>query len=132
MGTGKSSLVLRYLKGEFVEFQVCVVFPCESYRGIQGLKKNYVVLPCHVCVYILQESTIGAAFFTQTVVINDETVRFEIWDTAGQERYHCLAPMYYRGSAAAVVVYDITNPVSEIGLYSKSTWLIMVPLLMHI
>ncbi|XP_064966810.1 ras-related protein Rab5A-like [Musa acuminata AAA Group] len=79
VGTGKSSLVLRYLKGEFVEFQ---------------------------------ESTIGAAFFTQTVVINDETVRFEIWDTAGQERYHCLAPMYYRGSAAAVVVYDITNPAT--------------------
>ncbi|VDO91139.1 unnamed protein product [Schistosoma curassoni] len=27
----------------------------------------------------------------------------------GQERYHSLAPMYYRGAQAAVVVYDITN-----------------------
>ena len=36
-------------------------------------------------------------------------MKFEIWDTAGQERYHSLAPMYYRGAAAAVVVYDITN-----------------------
>ena len=45
--------------------------------------------------------------------MNDETVKFEIWDTAGQERYHSLAPMYYRGAAAAVIVYDITNPVSE-------------------
>jgi small GTP-binding protein len=36
-------------------------------------------------------------------------VRFEIWDTAGQERYHSLAPMYYRGAQAAVVVYDITS-----------------------
>jgi len=45
--------------------------------------------------------------------VNDETVKFEIWDTAGQERYHSLAPMYYRGAAAAVIVYDITNPVSE-------------------
>nr|VZI41340.1 unnamed protein product [Spirometra erinaceieuropaei] len=26
-----------------------------------------------------------------------------------QERYHSLAPMYYRGAQAAVVVYDITN-----------------------
>ena len=37
------------------------------------------------------------------------TVKFEIWDTAGQERYRSLAPMYYRGAAAAVVVYDITK-----------------------
>ena len=57
----------------------------------------------------LQESTIGAAFLTQTVVLDDTTVKFEIWDTAGQERYHSLAPMYYRGAQAAIVVYDITN-----------------------
>ena len=52
-----------------------------------------------------------AAFLTQTVCFDDTTVKFEIWDTAGQERYHSLAPMYYRGSQAAIVVYDITNPV---------------------
>jgi small GTP-binding protein len=50
-----------------------------------------------------------AAFLTQTIQLNDAVVKFEIWDTAGQERYHSLAPMYYRGAAAAVVVYDITN-----------------------
>ncbi|MFQ6644388.1 hypothetical protein Gotur_017823, partial [Gossypium turneri] len=58
------------------------------------------------------ESTIGAAFFSQTVAVNDATVKFEIWDTAGQERYHSLAPMYYRGAAAAIIVYDITNQAS--------------------
>ncbi|MBA0865978.1 hypothetical protein Goshw_016809, partial [Gossypium schwendimanii] len=76
VGAGKSSLVLRFVKGQFVEFQ---------------------------------ESTIGAAFFSQTLAVNDATVKFEIWDTAGQERYHSLAPMYYRGAAAAIIVYDITN-----------------------
>ena len=50
---GKSSLVLRFVKREFHEYQ---------------------------------ESTIGAAFLTQTVQIDDTTVKFEIWDTAGQER----------------------------------------------
>ncbi|URD99717.1 ras-related protein [Musa troglodytarum] len=74
MGTGKSSLVLRFVKGQFLEFQ---------------------------------ESTIGAAFFSQTLAVSDATVKLEIWDTAGQERYHSLAPMYYRGAAAAIIVYDI-------------------------
>ncbi|KAL0912847.1 hypothetical protein M5K25_016259 [Dendrobium thyrsiflorum] len=79
MGAGKSSLVLRFVKGQFLEFQ---------------------------------ESTIGAAFFSQTLALNDATVKFEIWDTAGQERYHSLAPMYYRGAAAAIIVYDITSKES--------------------
>jgi len=76
---GKSSLVLRFVRGQFFDYQ---------------------------------ESTIGAAFLTQTVALSDSTVKFEIWDTAGQERYHSLAPMYYRGAAAAIVVYDITSPDS--------------------
>ena len=56
-----------------------------------------------------------AAFLTQTVALDDATVKFEIWDTAGQERYRSLAPMYYRGAAAAIIVYDITNPDSFAG-----------------
>lgn len=72
---GKSSIVLRFVKKQFFEFQ---------------------------------ESTIGAAFLCQTVQLEDCVVKFEIWDTAGQERYHSLAPMYYRGAAAALIVYDIT------------------------
>ncbi|XP_071689312.1 ras-related protein Rab5-like [Rutidosis leptorrhynchoides] len=79
MGTGKTSMVLRFVKGQF---------------------------------YDHQESTIGAAFFTQVVSIHKTTVKFDIWDTAGQERYHSLASMYYRGAAAAVVVYNITSMVS--------------------
>lgn len=55
-----------------------------------------------------------AAFLTQTVCLDDTTVKFEIWDTAGQERYHSLAPMYYRGAQAAIVVYDITNQVTYV------------------
>eukprot|EP00927_Polykrikos_kofoidii_P079932 TRINITY_DN76780_c0_g1_i1.p1 TRINITY_DN76780_c0_g1~~TRINITY_DN76780_c0_g1_i1.p1 ORF type:complete len:232 (+),score=47.86 TRINITY_DN76780_c0_g1_i1:94-696(+) len=59
--------------------------------------------------YEYQEPTIGAAFMTQTVALGSDVVKFEIWDTAGQERYKSLAPMYYKGAAAAVIVYDITS-----------------------
>jgi small GTP-binding protein len=63
-----------------------------------------------------QEPTIGAAFLTQTVTLSeDDVVKFEIWDTAGQERYRSLAPMYYRGAAAAIVVFDVTNAQSFSG-----------------
>ncbi|KAA0146007.1 hypothetical protein FNF27_08025 [Cafeteria roenbergensis] len=58
------------------------------------------------------DPTIGAAFMTKEVTLPDCTIKFEIWDTAGQERYHSLAPMYYRGAAAAVVVFDLTEPGS--------------------
>lgn len=64
-----------------------------------------------------RESTIGAAFLSQTIRIKDTSsdsgddtvIKFEIWDTAGQERYKSLAPMYYRNANAALVVYDITQ-----------------------
>jgi small GTP-binding protein len=67
-----------------------------------------------------QQPTIGAAFLTQTVALDDYIVKFEIWDTAGQERYRSLAPMYYRGAAAALVVYDITSTESFQG---AKTWI---------
>lgn len=72
----------------------------------------------NLILFITQESTIGAAFFSQTVSVNSATVKFEIWDTAGQERYHSLAPMYYRGAAAAIIVYDITSSVFSLSSYA--------------
>ena len=56
-----------------------------------------------------RESTIGAAFLTKQIDIENATIKFEIWDTAGQERYRSLAPMYYRGASVAIITYDITN-----------------------
>ncbi|KAK3853385.1 hypothetical protein Pcinc_040072, partial [Petrolisthes cinctipes] len=32
-----------------------------------------------------------------------------VWDTAGQERFRSMAPMYYRGANAALIVFDLTN-----------------------
>jgi len=56
-----------------------------------------------------QESTVGAVFMTHAIELSDCMVKFDIWDTAGQERYRSLAPMYYKGAKAAVVVYDISS-----------------------
>lgn len=53
--------------------------------------------------------TVGASFFRYTSQVGETTLSFDIWDTAGQERYKSLAALYYRGAAAALVVYDITS-----------------------
>jgi len=85
---GKSCLVAQFVRGEFHDFQ---------------------------------EPTIGAAFLTATIALDDSassSVRLEIWDTAGQERYRSLAPMYYRGAAAAIVVFDLTSQESFAGAKS--------------
>lgn len=58
------------------------------------------------------ESTIGASFMSKMIMVNDMPIKYQIWDTAGQEKYHSLAPMYYRGAGAAIVVYDITQAQS--------------------
>ena len=58
------------------------------------------------------ESTIGASFMSKLITVDNKPIKFQIWDTAGQEKYHSLAPMYYRGAAAAIVVYDITRKSS--------------------
>eukprot|EP01099_Mayorella_cantabrigiensis_P006022 TRINITY_DN494_c0_g1_i1.p1 TRINITY_DN494_c0_g1~~TRINITY_DN494_c0_g1_i1.p1 ORF type:complete len:199 (-),score=60.71 TRINITY_DN494_c0_g1_i1:424-1020(-) len=57
-------------------------------------------------------TTIGGAYFTHTITFDKSTIRLDIWDTAGEEKYQSLAPMYYRGAHAAIVVYDITKPKS--------------------
>ena len=88
-GVGKSSLALRFVTDEFRPYS---------------------------------EATIGASFMSKSMSIpptdegkeqnsaNERNISFKIWDTAGQEKYRSLAPMYYRGSSAAILVYDIANP----------------------
>ncbi|EPQ27748.1 uncharacterized protein PFL1_04885 [Pseudozyma flocculosa PF-1] len=63
-------------------------------------------------------STIGASFLTKKLIVDGVKVRLQLWDTAGQERFRSMAPMYYRGSNAAVIVYDITSMQSFLDVKS--------------
>merc|ERR1719473_967517 len=53
-------------------------------------------------------------------MIEGKAIKYQIWDTAGQEKYRSLAPMYYRGAAAAIIVYDITSLVRVPSSSSRS------------
>jgi small GTP-binding protein len=54
-------------------------------------------------------STIGASFLVKELVVNGQRVTLQIWDTAGQERFRSMAPLYYRGAVAAILVFSITD-----------------------
>ncbi|THH18013.1 hypothetical protein EW146_g2903 [Bondarzewia mesenterica] len=51
-------------------------------------------------------------FVTKKVYVDGLKVRLQLWDTAGQERFRSMAPMYYRGANAALLMYDITSVIS--------------------
>lgn len=54
--------------------------------------------------------TLGVEFGCKKLTIGEKKVKIQIWDTAGQERFRSVTRSYYRGSAAAVVVYDVSRP----------------------
>ena len=69
-----------------------------------------------------QKTSVAVAYSTKQVVVDEfTTVKFDIWDTAGQERFRSIGALFYRGSAAAIIVYDITDRKSF--ETAKSYWL---------
>jgi len=64
--------------------------------------------------------TVGVEFGARTISLAGEQVKLQVWDTAGMESFKSITRAYYRGSAAALLVFDITNRPSFLSL---ATWL---------
>lgn len=62
------------------------------------------------------QATIGIDFLSQTMYLDDRTIRLQLWDTAGQERFHSLIPSYIRDSVLVIVVYDVGQRSSYEGV----------------
>lgn len=56
--------------------------------------------------------TIGADFLLKELQLDGNYVTLQIWDTARQERYQSFNAPFYRGADCALVVYDITDPIT--------------------
>jgi small GTP-binding protein len=54
------------------------------------------------------QATIGVEFGAKNLDINKKVYRVQIWDTAGQENFRSITRAYYKNSACAMIVYDIT------------------------
>ncbi|ORX48521.1 ras-like GTP-binding protein RYL2 [Hesseltinella vesiculosa] len=87
--------------------------------GSQGVgKTSLVVRYINKTFAPNSTSTIGASFMTKKLTVDNCKVRLQIWDTAGQERFRAMSQLYYRGSQAALLVYDITSKESFQELHS--------------
>jgi small GTP-binding protein len=56
--------------------------------------------------------TIGANFASKKVEFNGSSLTLMIWDLGGQPRFRDVVADYFRGSKAAIVVYDATRSYS--------------------
>ena len=63
--------------------------------------------------------TIGVEFGSNNIKIDDNIFRIQIWDTAGQENFKSITRSYYKNSACALIVYDIT---SRLSFENLATW----------
>ena len=58
------------------------------------------------------QATLGIEFANKHLIYNNIDYLVQVWDTAGQENFRSVTRAYYKASAVAMVVYDITNEES--------------------
>eukprot|EP01121_Diplochlamys_sp_Union-15-3_P015255 TRINITY_DN5004_c0_g1_i2.p1 TRINITY_DN5004_c0_g1~~TRINITY_DN5004_c0_g1_i2.p1 ORF type:complete len:182 (+),score=27.23 TRINITY_DN5004_c0_g1_i2:53-598(+) len=77
--------------------------------GDAGVGKTSLVYRFVHNQFLRTAPTIVASYATKDLEIEDEIIKLLIWDTAGQDRFRSLAPMYYRGAVAAILVFDLCD-----------------------
>ena len=55
------------------------------------------------------KATLGIEFINKKITFKGTNYTLQIWDTAGQEDYKSITRGYYKSSACAFIVYDITK-----------------------
>lgn len=56
------------------------------------------------------KKTIGSNFLIKDLKVDDNEIRLLIWDIGGQDTFAKLRTIYFKGSNAALGIYDITDP----------------------
>ena len=72
-------------------------------------KSNLVMRYTHGQFKDDYHTTIGVEYGAKNVKIRNKTYRIQIWDTSGSEHFRSITRNYYKSSACALIVYDITN-----------------------
>ena len=54
--------------------------------------------------------TLGVEITVKRMNVKETQVTLMMWDLAGQPQFKIVRPLYYKGSAGAVFMYDVTMP----------------------
>ncbi|XP_063904839.1 uncharacterized protein LOC135123910 [Zophobas morio] len=78
--------------------------------GNQGVGKTSIITPYVQKSYLNNTTpTVGGSLFVHRLEVDNFSIKLQIWDTAGQERYRSVVSMFYRGTNAAIIVFDVTS-----------------------
>lgn len=55
------------------------------------------------------QSTLGVEFMSKIIQTEKNRIQLQLWDTAGQELFRSVTRGYYRGSAGALILFDLSN-----------------------
>lgn len=61
-------------------------------------------------------ATIGVDFRVKKLLVRNKPHRLLLFDTAGQERFRTLTSSYYRNAQGCILVYDVSNRESFLGM----------------
>jgi len=56
--------------------------------------------------------TIGVEFFLKEVIIDEKQCTLQLWDFGGQERFRFLLESYVLGAKGALLMFDLTRPIT--------------------
>jgi small GTP-binding protein len=64
------------------------------------------------------KQSLGASFAVKDLEVEDQSVKLVIWDVAGQPSFRQVRRHYYSGAHGALLVFDVTNPLTFMTLHN--------------
>ena len=56
--------------------------------------------------------TIGVDILTKEIELENYKIKLQLWDLGGASRFKMFMPLYARGSAGGIIMYDTTRTIS--------------------
>eukprot|EP00826_Nyctotherus_ovalis_P007770 TRINITY_DN11984_c0_g1_i2.p1 TRINITY_DN11984_c0_g1~~TRINITY_DN11984_c0_g1_i2.p1 ORF type:complete len:208 (+),score=65.05 TRINITY_DN11984_c0_g1_i2:145-768(+) len=112
------AIEIEDFKGEFKN-------PERNYKiiiiGETGVGKTCIMLRACRDMFVDDHSvTLGADFASYCLTINKVQTKLQLWDTCGLEMYKSLIRVFFKGTDAAMLVFDVT---SENSFERLGSWL---------